>query len=76
MSKASSANPFIKLNYLNGHHGYFLKFGMLSNGFGLPLHLTSFDDLNVKIDDSNLSNGKGHKQTSDNASLKPILNVL
>ena len=73
MPKTSSANPFIKLDYLNGHHGYFLKFGMLSNGFGIPLHITFFDDLNIKIDNSNLSNGKDHKQTSDNASLKPIL---
>lgn len=73
MPKVSSANPLIKLDYLNGHYSYFFKFGMLTNGFGLPLYIKFYDELKINTDNSNLSNGKKQKQASDNASLKPIL---
>jgi hypothetical protein len=38
MPKHAQANEDIKLGYANGHFGYFYKFGMLTNGFGIPLH--------------------------------------
>lgn len=74
MPKASSVNPSIKLDYLNGHFGYFCKFGMLTNGFGLPLYIKFYDDLNIKENTYDKPNGKIQKQASDSASLKPILN--
>lgn len=43
MPKESSANPNIKLDFLNGHYGYFYKFGALVNGFGIPLHIRFYD---------------------------------
>lgn len=73
MPKTSSVNPSIKLDYLNGHYGYFSKLGMLTNGFGLPLYIKFYDDLNVKQEDCDTFNCKKQKQSSDNASLKPIL---
>ena len=31
LSKGASANPAIKLDYVNGHFGYFYKFGIAVN---------------------------------------------
>lgn len=46
---------------------------MITNGFGVPLYIKFYDDLNLQVDNSNFSNAKDQKQASDNTSLKPIL---
>jgi len=58
MPKASSVSSSIKLDYLNGHFGYFCKFGMFTNGFGLPLYIKFYDDLNIKENTYDKPNGK------------------
>lgn len=76
MPKEAAANPNIKLDFLNGHFGYFYKFGTIANGFGIPLHIMFFDDPQLKPllpDTTNLNSPEDAKNQSDNASLKPIL---
>lgn len=73
MPKEASCNNVIKLDYLNGHFAYFYKFGLLTNGFGVPLHINFFDDLDLNLDETNALDPPAIKQASDSASLKPIL---
>ncbi|MFT9493366.1 transposase [Anaerosolibacter sp.] len=73
MPKAAEANEKIKLDFLNGHFSYFYKFGMVTNGFGIPLYIHFFDDLNIMLDHTTYTNPKELKGASDNASLKPVL---
>jgi hypothetical protein len=76
LPKESSINPNIKLDYLNGHYGYFYKFGALINGFGVPLHIRFYDSkefTSALPADINLSDPEEAKNKSDNASLRPIL---
>lgn len=42
--KFAQANPSIKLDFVNGHFGYFYKFGLLTNGWGIPLNIKFFDE--------------------------------
>lgn len=44
MPKFAQANPSIKLDFVNGHFGYFYKFGLLTNGWGIPLNIKFFDE--------------------------------
>lgn len=39
MPKRSDANPDIRLDFDNEHFGYFYKFGILTNVFGIPLKI-------------------------------------
>jgi len=76
LPKTASANPAIKLDYANGHFGYFYKFGIISNGFGAPLHIHFLDDdfyksLPVKFDSM-----ETQKYTFDNASLCPVFSAF
>ena len=73
MPKRAEANSEIKQDYLNGHFGYFYKFGMITDGFGIPLHINFFDDLDLNLQLSEATNPAEMKRASDNASLKPIL---
>lgn len=76
MPKEAQANPNIKLDYLNGHFGYFYKFGALVNGFGVPLDIQFYDrpELQSALPDTiDLSHPEDAKNQSDNASLRPIL---
>ena len=73
MPKRAEANSEIKLDYLNGHFGYFYKLGIITNGFGIPLHIHFFDDLDLNLELSEATNPTEMKRASDNASLKPIL---
>ena len=72
MPKHALSNEAVKLGYANGHFGYFYKFGMITNGFGIPLHIYFFD----KDFYSNLPNDfdtpEDQKYTYDNASLAPV----
>ncbi|WP_372997679.1 transposase [Lutispora sp.] len=73
MPKQSSCNPNIKLDFVNGHFGYFYKFGLLTNGFGIPLHIHFFDDAFYSSVSSDFDTPEDQKYTFDNASLKPVL---
>jgi hypothetical protein len=44
MPKVANANPNIKLDFVNGHFGYFYRFGLVTNGWGIPLNLKFFDE--------------------------------
>lgn len=73
LPKQSFANPEIKLDFANGHFGYFYKFGILTNGFGIPLRIHFFDKdfyANIKSD---FETPEEQKYEFDNASLKPVL---
>lgn len=73
MPKQAECNPNIKLDFVNGHFGYFYKFGMLTNGFGIPLHIHFFDDEFYSTVKSEFDTPEEQKYTFDNASLKPVL---
>ena len=72
LPKAASANPAIKLDYANGHFGYFYKFGIISNGFGVPLHIHFLDDDFYKSLPDKFDSMEHQKYTFDNASLYPV----
>ena len=73
MPKHASANEAIRLGYANGHFGYFYKFGILTNGFGIPLHIYFPDkDFYSKLPIEPCS-PQDEKFTFDNASLNPVL---
>lgn len=73
MPKAAQANPSIKLDFVNGHFGYFYKFGILTNGFGIPLSINFFDQEFYDSVKSDFESPEEQKYEYDNASLKPVL---
>lgn len=44
MPKKSSANSDIKLTYLNGHFGFYLKSNIVTNGLGVVRHIDFYDE--------------------------------
>jgi hypothetical protein len=73
MPKFASANEAIRLGYANGHFGYFYKFGLLTNGFGIPLHIYFLDkDFYDKLP-AEFDSPEDQKHAFDNASLRPVL---
>lgn len=73
LPKAAAANPAIKLDYANGHFGYFYKFGMVTNGFGIPLHIHFLDDDFYQSLPAVFASMEEQKYAFDNASLCPVL---
>ena len=73
LPKTASANPAVKLDYANGHFGYFYKFGIISNGFGVPLHIHFLDDDFYKALPETFDSMEQQKYIFDNASLCPVL---
>jgi len=73
MPKQSSVNPSIKLDFVNGHFGYFYKFGMITNGFGIPLRLHFFDSDFYSSLNSDFDSPEDQKYEFDNASLLPVV---
>ena len=73
LPKFAFANNDIRLDYANGHFGYFYKCGMVSNGFGVPLHLHFLDEDFYKSLPDSFSTPEEAKYAYDNASLKPVL---
>lgn len=74
LPKVSSANSSIRLDYVNGHFGYFYKFGILTNGFGVPVGINFFDeDFYSSFKDVSFNSPEDQKFIYDNASLKPVL---
>jgi hypothetical protein len=72
MPKQSSANEAIRLGYANGHFGYFYKFGILTNGFGIPLHIY-FPDRDFYDTFPEICSPEDEKYVFDNASLRPVI---
>lgn len=73
LPKTAAANSSVKLDYANGHFGYFYKFGIVSNGFGIPLHIHFLDDDFYKSLPQQFNSMEEQKYTFDNASLYPVL---
>jgi len=73
LPKFANANHDIRLDYANGHFGYFYKYGMVSNGFGVPLHIHFLDEQFYKSLPGPFSTPEAAKYAYDNASLQPVL---
>jgi hypothetical protein len=73
MPKHANANEAIKLGYANGHFGYFYKWGMLTNGFGVPLHIHFLGKDFYDTLPNNFVSAEEQKYAFDNASLFPVL---
>ena len=73
----AKANPDAKEQYINGHFCYAIKAGIVTNGLGIPRHITVFDDeffarhkdINITSD----SDPTKSKEIGDSTSLKPVL---
>jgi len=73
MPKHAYANEAVRLGYANGHFGYFYKFGIITNGFGIPLHIDFMDkDFYDKLP-LDYGSPEDQKFAYDNASLRPVL---
>jgi hypothetical protein len=73
MPKHAMSNEAIKLCYANGHFGYFYKFGLLTNGFGIPLHIHFFDKDFYDGLPADFDTPEDQKYAYENASLAPML---
>jgi hypothetical protein len=73
LPKFARANPDIRLDYANGHFAYFYKYGIVSNGFGAPLHIHFLDDQFYKSLPGSFQTPEEQKYAYDNASLQPAL---
>lgn len=68
--KQSSANKDIKLAYLNGHFGFYIKSNIVTNGLGVVRHIDFYDD------DMDLSSPPSEaKDAYDSTTLIPVLNT-
>ena len=73
MPKFAEANPEIRLDFVNGHFGYFYKFGLITNGLGVPLYLKFFDEDFYEPIEKDFESPEDQKYCYDNASLKPVI---
>lgn len=73
MPKFAEANPNIRLDFVNGHFGYFYKFGIITNGWGIPLNIHFFDEEFYSSVKSEFDTPEEQKYEFDNASLRPVL---
>lgn len=78
MPGASQTNPDARLQYINGHFCYALKAGIVTNGLGIPRHISVFDDdfrkKHPEIVEKKSDNPDCDKEIGDSTSLKPVLN--
>ncbi|MDO5557936.1 MAG: transposase [Clostridia bacterium] len=78
LPKTSSADSSIRKMYANGHFCYGRKFGIITNGLGIPRHIDFFDDdfksrhKNYIYEETDTPDFD--KSISDNRSLQPIFN--
>lgn len=78
MPSSASANNEIKQLYINGYFCYVYKFGIISNGLGIPRNITFLDNdfkqkhPEIQIDKKSDSPDED-KSISDSKSLKPVL---
>ena len=77
MPKHASVDNAIRLGYANGHFAYFYKWGMIANGYGIPLHIHFLDkDFYDSFSDNfadKFDSPQDQKYAYDNASLFPVL---
>jgi hypothetical protein len=73
MPKFAECNPSTRLDFVNGHFGYFYKFGMLTNGWGIPLRIHFFNESFYSSVRSEFDTPEEQKYEFDNAFLKPVL---
>lgn len=73
LPKHAECNPAFRLDFVNGHFGYFYKFGLLTNGLGIPLRIHFFDDDFYSSVKTDFDSPEEQKYEFDNASLKPVL---
>lgn len=76
MPSSASSDSSIRKMYSNGHFCYGRKFGIITNGLGIPRHIDFFDeDFKNKHKDfifEDTNNPDFDKSLADNKSLKPI----
>ncbi len=70
MPKFAASNPDVKLAYLNGHFGYFLKSVISTNGFGLVRDVNFYDS------DNSLSNDLRPQDIKDSYDAKSLIPAL
>jgi len=73
LPKYAESNPAFRLDFSNGHFGYFYKFGLLTNGLGIPLRVHFFDEDFYSSVGTGFTSPSDQKYAFDNASLKPVL---
>ena len=77
MPKTASSDPSIRKMYSNGHFCYGRKFGIITNGLGIPRHIDFFDDeFKHKHKDfiyDDMDSPDYDKSLADNKSLKPMI---
>lgn len=71
LPKSSSANPNIRLMFINGHFCWALKFAILTNALGIPLAIIPLSDLSLSCTDPAVN-----KSISDSKALIPSLESL
>lgn len=73
----ASANLDVRQQYINGHFCYALKFGILTNGLGIPRFVSFFDDdfksAHPETTVKKTDNPDIDKEVADAKSLKPVL---
>jgi len=77
MPETSSANPFVKQQYINGHFCYAHKAGILTNGLGIIRGISFFDEdfkrRHPEVVSKKTDNPELDKEIGDSTSLKPVL---
>ena len=77
MPETSSANPFVKQQYINGHFCYAHKAGILTNGLGIVRGISFFDEdfkrRHPEVVSKKTDNPELDKEIGDSTSLKPVL---
>lgn len=78
MPSSASANNEIKQLYINGYFCYVYKFGIITNGLGIPRHMAFLDnDFKQKHPEMHIEkksdSPEEDKSISDSKSLKPVL---
>lgn len=74
---SASANSEARQQYINGHFCYALKFGILTNGLGIPRFVSFFDEdfksAHPETAVKKTDNPDADKEVADAKSLKPVL---
>ena len=78
MPSHSASEPSVKQMYINGHFCYAHKFGILTNGLGIPRHLAFFDDEYTKLHpeisvEKKSDSPDEDKSLGDSRTLQPVL---
>ncbi|MCW6109102.1 hypothetical protein LAV52_01380 [Clostridium sporogenes] len=69
----TEVNPNIRLDFVNGHFGYFYKFVLLTNGLGIPLSIKFFDQNFYNLAPKDFDIPEEQKYYYDDASLKAVM---